>query len=45
VTAAELGYELGAVFCGVDGQGGGDDEKGLGEGADGELLARALTFS
>jgi len=45
VTAAELGYELGAVFCGVDGQSGGDDEERLGEGANGELLARALMFN
>jgi hypothetical protein len=44
VAATELGNELGAVFCGVDGQGGGDDEEGLGEGANGELLARALVF-
>jgi hypothetical protein len=45
VTAAELGNEFGAVFCGVDGEGGGDDEEGLGECADGELLTRALSFS
>ncbi len=35
VAGAELGDELGAVFCCVHGEGGGDGEEGGGEGADG----------
>lgn len=35
VTTTELGDELGAVFGGVDGEGGGDGEEGRGECADG----------
>jgi hypothetical protein len=42
VADAQLGDELGGVLGGVDCEGFGDDEEGLGEFADGELLAGAL---
>ena len=35
MAGAELGDELGAVFCGVDSQSGRDDKERGGEGADG----------
>lgn len=35
VAGAELGDEFAAVFCCVDGEGGGDNEEGSGEGANG----------
>ena len=43
MVGAELGDEVGGVFGGVDGEGAGDDEEGLGEFADGELFAGALS--
>ena len=42
VAGAELGDEFAAVFCGVDGEGGGDGEEGGCEGSDGELFSRPL---
>lgn len=42
VADTELGDEFGGVLGCVDSQGLGDDEEGLGEFADGELLAGAL---
>ena len=39
MVGAELGDEVGGVFCGVNGEGAGDDEEGLREFADGELFA------
>ena len=39
VAGAQLGDEVGGVFGGVDGEGGGDCEEGRGEGCDGELLS------
>jgi hypothetical protein len=42
VARAQLRDELGGVEGGVDGERLGDDEEGLCEGGDGELLARAL---
>ena len=44
MVGAELGDEVGRVFGGVDGEGAGNDEEGLGEFADGELFAGALWF-
>ena len=38
MVGAELGDEVGGVFCCVDGEGAGDDEEGLGEFANGELF-------
>ncbi len=40
MVRAELSDEIGRVFGGVDGEGAGDNEEGLGEFADGELFAR-----
>ena len=42
MVGAELGDEVGGVFGGVDSEGAGDDEEGLGEFADGKLFAGAL---
>lgn len=42
VAGAELGDEVGGVFCGVCGEGFGDREERGGEGGDGELFAGAL---
>lgn len=42
VAGAQLGDQLGAVFCGVYGEGFGDGEEGLGEGGYGELFTGAL---
>ena len=42
MSDTELGDKLGRVLSGVDGQGLGDSQEGLGEFTDGELLARAL---
>lgn len=44
MDGAELGDEVGGIFCCVDGEGAGDDEEGLGEFADGELFAGALVM-
>jgi len=44
VVGAELGDKVGGVFGGVDGEGAGDDEEGLGEFANGELFTRALCY-
>lgn len=42
MDGAQARDEVGGVFGGVEGEGAGDDEQGLGEFADGELFAGAL---